>query len=162
MYNISFGKITPQAEQTARLHIQGMQMAADIFKDESTYQKVNEAKSALERAKNDPNYLFDNNPDQIAAVDENGQPKFNDNNSYTIYKTAEGNDKYLYLGKCELLSDGYKLTDKIDLVIQHHKEEGNRFPGAYRHIGVALCNADKTIGREAAMETAKKILDING
>lgn len=160
MYNVSFGKISPQAEAAANAQIQGMAMAAKLFKDENAYEKAWEEKVILEHVKNDHNYYFDINPDQVATVDENGQPKFNDENSFTIYKIAKGNDKYLSLGKCKFLSDGYKLTDKIDLIVEHYKKD--RFPGAYKHIGVALLNTDKSIGRDAAMETAKKILDLEG
>ncbi len=162
MYNVSFGKITPQAERNAMLHLQGMQLAANLFRAKSDYEALEEGKATFERAKNDPDYLFDINPDQFDYIDKNGQPRFNDENSFTIYKTGKGNDKYCYLGKCKFLSDGYKLADEISGLMAHYKNRKEYSAGAEKVFAVRMLNADRSMGRNAAIEAGKKLLDLVG
>ena len=162
MYNVSFGKITPQAEHTAKMQLLGMQAVAKTFKTEHEYNLLNTALESLERAKNDPDYLFDINQNQKAIITEDGHLGFNDNNTFTMYKIGKGNDRYCYMGKCEFLQDGIKLADTINKLLKQYKKEKDCCGGFEKVIAVKLLNADKSMDYDTAMEAGRKLVDLVG
>ncbi len=163
MYNISFGKITPKAEQVAEHQIQGMQVAFDCFGGTEQGLKIlKEEKDSFERAKNDPDYLFDINPNHILNEKKlkEGHLEFNDKPSFVMFKIGKGLDKYAYLGKFELLQNGYKQADRIDIIRDRYKKDKKIWMGAEKSIAFQIQNFDKSLDFQSAKAEGLKILDL--
>lgn len=159
MSGVSFGKMTPQTQQFAQLQLEGMRMITKSFPMEEACTKLANEEDAFVRAINDPDYLFDINPN-LELVDESlngGQLEYADKNSFIMFKTGKGNDKYSYLGKFGLLQDGYKLADKINRII---KLPNRQILGADKRIAALICNADKSRNFKDAIVEGQKILNL--
>ena len=162
MYNVSFGKMTPRAESAANIHIEAWQTVVDKFKTRPESDRLKAEKKAFESAKNNPDYLFDINPIQIYRIDENGQPKFNDSDSFTLYRIGKGNDKYCYLGKFSDLQQGVKLADDINSFLKHYKNHKSFWLAPEKVLSVKLRNFDKSLDLKSALEKGRKLLDLVG
>ena len=117
MNSISFGRMTPQAWENAKLQMQGMEMATRRFGTPDAYEKLDKEMNAFLRAAKDKDYLFDVNPDNVLDEEayKKGKLQYVDDRPFVMYKIAEGNNRYAYLGKFGLLQECYELADKITM-----------------------------------------------
>ena len=164
MYNISFGKITSKAEQVAQSQIQRMQVALNCFGGtEKGFEILNQEKDSFERAKNDPDYLFDIDPNQ--SVNEkklkDGHFSLNEKTSFVMYRMGKGIDKYTYLGKFELLRNGYKQADRISIITDRYKQDKIYCSGLEKSIAFQIQQADDSIDFQTAKTEGQKLLDLN-
>lgn len=154
MYNVSFGKFTPAAEQKAKSFIQGMEIAARIpgICRESEINTMKKEMDAFYRAAEDPDFLFDVNPKNVLDEEnsKNGKLKFFDENLYLVYKIAKGDDKYSYLGKCKLLQEGLENAYSIRDFVKRCK----------CMLADKIFQSDESLSYEAAQKEAQKIFTL--